>query len=307
MQHPPLVSIIIPCFNRENEIIDAINSALAQTYSNIEIIVVDDGSSDNSIEVIKSYGEKVKLIVQPNKGVSAARNTGFAHANGEFIIFLDSDDWLSEDIVEKHIATANIYTDVDIYCADSIAVNNSGSLSPISKNNWPATPGTPLELFLLAPPPFPACEMYRSSTIKKQGGYDEDMRAFADSGLRLKIILSGGKVVRTQGGHAVYRPVANSITKNGLKLHFYALKLIQKLKSYPAVKNNPEIQSLIEKRLLKHRLRWWRNILSHHVKFNPISLGKFLVHLFKLCKVDPGYVVFIIRDKPWKLNKETIF
>ena len=307
MSDYPLVSIVIPCFNREKEISDAINSALSQTYASIEIIIVDDGSTDNSIEVIKRYGEKVKLIAQPNSGVSAARNTGFELAKGKFIVFLDSDDWLSDDIIEKHISTVNQYPDADIYCADSTSVNSDGELEPISRSSWPDKPDTPLELFLLAPPPFPACELYRADTIKKLGGYDEDMRGFADSGLRLKIVLAGGKVVRTPGGYAVYRPVANSITKNGLKLHYYALKLIKKLKTYPLVKNNPEIQKLIDKRLLRHRLRWWRNVLSHHAKLHPTSLIKFLMHLIKLCRVDPGFLFFLIRDKPWRLSNESIF
>lgn len=307
MTDAPLVSIVIPCFNREQEIKDAIDSTLAQTYSNIEIIVVDDGSSDNSIAVINSYGDKLKLIAQPNKGVSAARNNGFKSAKGEFIVFLDSDDWLSNDIVEHHVTTAIKWAEVDIYCADSATIDDQGQLSQISQCAWPETPETPLELFLLYPPPFPACEMYRASTVKKLGGYDEDMRGFADSGLRLKIILNGGKVMRTNGGYAVYRPVANSITKNPLKLHYYAVKLIKKLANYPQVKNNSYMMKLIDKRLLKHRLRWWNNVLSYHLKWHPKSIIKFIIYLIKLTKIDPGYIVFILRDKPWQLDNKDFF
>ena len=84
--------------------------------------------------------------------MSAARNTGFSSARGEFIIFLDSDDWLSEDIVEKHILTAHKYPEADIYCTNSTTVNSKGELNPINKSNWPESPDTPLELFLLTPP-----------------------------------------------------------------------------------------------------------------------------------------------------------
>lgn len=306
MTDTPLVSIIIPCFNREEEIKDAIDSALAQTYKNIEIIVVDDGSTDNSIEVVESYSDgSVKLIKQPNKGVSAARNTGFAAANGVFTIFLDSDDWLSNDLVEKHIIASQKWPNVDIYCSDFKNFNDeTGVEESLIKCNWPATPGTPLELFLLQPPPFPACELYRSETIRKHGVYDEDMRGFADSGLRLKIILAGGTVVRTEGGYAVYRRVANSITRNPLKLHFYAMKLIKKLLDNPNVQANPKIEELIHERLSRHRMRWWLNVLSHHARLNIISLFKFVYHLIKLQKVDPGYVLYLIQKKPWKSNKK---
>lgn len=305
MAKAPLVSIIIPCYNRENEIKDSINSALAQTYQNIEIIVVDDGSEDGSIGVVESYGNAVKLIKQPNKGVSAARNTGFAAANGVFTIFLDSDDWLSNDLVEKHIIASEKWPNVDIYCSDFKNFNDeTGVEEPLIKCNWPATPGTPLELFLLQPPPFPACELYRSETIRKHGVYDEDMRGFADSGLRLKIVLSGGTVVRTDGGFAVYRRVANSITRNPLKLHFYAIKLIKKLRNNPNVQADSNLENLVQLRLSRHRMRWWVNVLSYHAKLNITSLFKFLYHLIQLQKVDSGYALYLIKEKPWKSNKK---
>lgn len=71
--------------------------------------------------------------------------------------------------------------------------------------------------------------MYRKNAVKRHGGFDEDMKAFTDSGLRLRIALNGGLVVRTEGGFAIYRPVENSITKNSLKIHFHAIKLVKKL------------------------------------------------------------------------------
>lgn len=306
MSPQPLVSIVIPCYNRENYIQQAVDSALSQTYSNIEVIVVDDGSKDNSLGVLSNYGDKIQVISQSNKGVSAARNAGFYASKGEFIIFLDSDDWLSNDIVEHHILTAEKWPDADIYCADSRGVEEDGSLSPILKSSWPDQPGTPLELFLLYPPPFPACEMYRAETVRRLGCYDENMKGFADSVLRLNIILSKGKVVRTEGGHAVYRPVANSITKSG-KLHYFAIKLINKLKKHPNVKQDPFLRKLIKLRLLRHRLRRWNNVISYHLKPNFKSFLKLLYHLAKTIKMDPGFVKFIVFDQPWKRKSEDIF
>lgn len=129
-----MVSIIIPCYNREHYISDAIDSCLRQTYKNIEIIVVDDGSSDGSVDLIKSkYGHKVHLLEQKNKGSASARNTGLLSANGEFVIFLDSDDWLSDDLVECHIQTITKWADVEICCADSVAVISDGSMSELKK------------------------------------------------------------------------------------------------------------------------------------------------------------------------------
>ncbi len=87
-----LVTCIIPAFNREKYIAEAIDSVLDQTYGNIEIIVIDDGSTDNTSEIVKSFNSKVKYFYQPNSGASAARNSGILKAAGDFISFLDSDD-----------------------------------------------------------------------------------------------------------------------------------------------------------------------------------------------------------------------
>lgn len=97
-----LVSIIIPTYNRAEYIERAINSALSQSYKNIEIIVIDDGSIDNTKEIIEKFKKKIKYIYQKNSGVSAARNRGIKEAKGAWIAFLDSDDvWLHDKITKQ--------------------------------------------------------------------------------------------------------------------------------------------------------------------------------------------------------------
>ncbi|MBQ7593277.1 MAG: glycosyltransferase family 2 protein [Synergistaceae bacterium] len=98
-----LVSIIIPAYNRGKYIHRAIESSLRQTYTNIEIIIIDDGSKDNTFEIAKIYEAKdkrVKVFHQDNAGVSAARNYGIREAQGDYITFLDSDDWLEDNAVK---------------------------------------------------------------------------------------------------------------------------------------------------------------------------------------------------------------
>lgn len=91
---PPLISIIIPCWNAECYVGEAIESALAQTYLNVEVIVIDDGSTDSSLEVIKSFGDRIRWETGPNQGGCAARNRGLSLAKGDLIQFLDADDVL---------------------------------------------------------------------------------------------------------------------------------------------------------------------------------------------------------------------
>ena len=102
-------SIIIPVYNVENYLERCVNSALAQTCQSIEIILVDDGSSDNCPEICDRYAKEysqIKVIHKKNGGLASARNAGLAIANGEFIFFLDSDDWITSNTIEELIAIA---------------------------------------------------------------------------------------------------------------------------------------------------------------------------------------------------------
>jgi hypothetical protein len=98
---PPLVSIVIDNFNYAHFLRAAIDSALAQTYSPVEVIVVDDGSADNSREVISSYGERVSAIFKPNGGHASAFNAGFRACRGDIVMFLDADDTLMPNAVAE--------------------------------------------------------------------------------------------------------------------------------------------------------------------------------------------------------------
>src|SRR5690242_17155890 len=94
-----LVSAIIPAHNCERFLADAIDSALGQTYAEVECVVVDDGSTDGTADVASAYGNRVRLIRQEQRGVSAARNRGAAEAKGNLLAFLDADDrWLPERV-----------------------------------------------------------------------------------------------------------------------------------------------------------------------------------------------------------------
>ena len=117
----PKVSIIIPAFNCERFIGEAIDSVLAQTYTDFELIVVDDGSEDQTAQKVKQYGEKLTYLYQPNSGQAKARNLGYAHSNGEYLAFLDADDrWYPQMLeVEVQALDSNpqmglVYSDVDV-------------------------------------------------------------------------------------------------------------------------------------------------------------------------------------------------
>lgn len=117
------ISVIIPVYNVEKFLPQCLDSIIHQTYTNLEIIIVDDGSTDNSCEICKKFAthdKRIKIIHQKNAGVSAARNNGLSHATGDYIHFMDSDDYIDLDYYEKMItANKNISADIVAGCVVS--------------------------------------------------------------------------------------------------------------------------------------------------------------------------------------------
>ena len=113
-----LVSVIVPVYNVEKYVAKCLDSLISQTYDNIQIIIVNDGSSDRSLDIVERYkniDSRVKVYNKKNGGLSDARNTGIKYAEGEFICFVDSDDWVSNDYVEALISMFE--EKVDITCS----------------------------------------------------------------------------------------------------------------------------------------------------------------------------------------------
>lgn len=132
-----LVSVIIPTYNCANYVVGAVKSALNQTYENCEIIVVDDGSSDNTKEVLTVFGNKISYIYQTNKGLSAARNTGIKAARGKYIAFLDSDDIWLKDKLKQQLKKIEGFEDVGIVGCGEYRIDSTGRVSIKSpKNNY---------------------------------------------------------------------------------------------------------------------------------------------------------------------------
>ena len=112
--HKPKVSVIIPVYNGEQYLSQAIRSVLAQTYCSIEVIVVDDGSTDSSAQIVKRFGKSVKYLFQTNSGTGAARNQGINLATGSFFAFLDQDDLWVEDKLARQMAVFIAIPETDI-------------------------------------------------------------------------------------------------------------------------------------------------------------------------------------------------
>ncbi|HET9440607.1 MAG TPA: glycosyltransferase family 2 protein [Longimicrobiales bacterium] len=125
---PGLVSVIIPTYNRAHIIGETIESVLAQTYQPIEIIIIDDGSTDNTSDVVAKYGSALRYLKQANAGVAAARNTAFGIARGEFIALIDSDDRWRPWKIELQVAFMKRWPSAGMVWTDMAAINETGDL-----------------------------------------------------------------------------------------------------------------------------------------------------------------------------------
>lgn len=125
-----MVSIIIPCYNHSRFLKEAIESVLRQTYQKLEIVVVDDGSTDATADVCRAYGDRVKYVRVERVGLSAARNIGIQFSKGDFIVFLDADDFLYESALEINLYYFNYYSDVAFVSGGHVRISAEGNYLP---------------------------------------------------------------------------------------------------------------------------------------------------------------------------------
>ncbi len=134
-----MISVVIPCFNGELWLAQALESVLTQSIEDVEIVVVNDGSTDRSAEVAGQYGDRIKLIQQTNRGVSAARREGVRRSQGEFIKFLDADDLLPKNALEDLLNVAQVFPGKAVL-GRAVAVDKNGRIVDENMYSLPYRP-----------------------------------------------------------------------------------------------------------------------------------------------------------------------
>jgi glycosyltransferase involved in cell wall biosynthesis len=194
----PLVSVIVPTYNRADTVSETIDSVLEQTYSNLEVIVVDDGSKDNTQEVLRGYGTRIRNIQQENAGQMVARNRGIREASGEIICFLDSDDLWLPRCVERHVqvlekAPAEVPCSLAngwLYFADGrrmTSFENSHLFPSLDEGLCLNIPDILASRFVM----FCQFIAIRREALQKAHGFDEDLKFMEDYALPLRLALLG--------------------------------------------------------------------------------------------------------------------
>jgi glycosyltransferase involved in cell wall biosynthesis len=181
-----LVSVIIPCYNHAHFVGEAIQSVLNQDYRRYEIILVDDGSTDNTREVAAQFGFKVRYIYQPNQGLSAARNSGLRAARGELIGFLDADDLYEPDYLSTLVAVLEANPQADaVHCACRFVDHNNQPLLQIAGRIVPPDKLYPTLLkgnFMT-----PICMLVHRRCYQKMDGFDTSLSSCEDWDMWLRI------------------------------------------------------------------------------------------------------------------------
>lgn len=198
----PTTSIIIPCYNAESCVGAAIESALGQTYADVEVIVIDDGSTDGSRDVIRSFGERVRWERQSNQGAPAARNRGLELARGAYVKFLDADDVLMPDCIEQQVRQAEALPADQraIVYGDAVWMDANGNrLTHSFSSPRPRRAGEDPIAHILTQNPLTSCPLHHKAYLREVGGFDERLSRGQEHDLHLRLVLSGVAFVHRAG------------------------------------------------------------------------------------------------------------
>jgi len=223
------VSIIIPTYNRKCFLREAVNSVLNQTYKDFELIVIDDGSTDGTQEMIKEFGGKIIYKSQENRGASSARNVGISMSKGKLISFLDSDDVWHKEKLSEQMKFFKEHPEAKICYTDEIWVRHGVRVNPMRKHQkysgWVFDKCLPLCIISIS------SVMIRREVFDEIGLFDEDLPACEDYDMWLRIsarypvYFIEKKLITKRGGHP------DQLSRKFIGLDRFRIKALEKILS----------------------------------------------------------------------------
>jgi len=259
----PLASIVIPCYKQAHFLPESVESVLAQTYREIEIVVVDDGSPDNTAEVVARY-PTVQCLRQQNRGLAEARNAGFRASKGEYVLFLDADDRLTPDAVEAHICCFAKHPDAGFVVGDidQIAADGSYIYSP----RWPILEASHYEeLLRVKHVANTIAVMFRRSVIDELRGFEALYSPAEDYELLLRATRLFSSI-HHRAVVAQYRRHPANLSRKGTVMLGALHRVMER--QLPIVNGNPTL-----KRAWREGERYWRD------RFGPTTIKQVYAHL----------------------------
>ncbi|MGA1871245.1 MAG: glycosyltransferase family 2 protein [bacterium] len=300
----PKVSVIIPTYNRSQFITHAIDSVLSQTYHDIEIIIVDDGSTDNTKKILINYNNRIKYIYQENQGVAAARNTGIKNAKGKYIAFLDSDDmWLPQKL-EQQVKILNQYEDIALVYSNIAYCNSNGQFIRVAFSSQQFLSGyIPQKVILWkAMCGYLQTWLLRKTCFEEVGYIDTSLKMSEDREISIRIAMKY-KIYGIKEPLTMVRQhiPANRLGRSPAKeREYYYLKclriLLEKYNDNPIIKKNKKRliagyyfyagkNYLKENNMGLAKNRFWKSIV-----YNPFRLNVY-IYLFSSLIGNKGFKI----------------
>jgi len=274
-----MISIITPVFNREKYLSATIESVLAQTYNNYEFILIDDGSVDSSVEIIKKYRNeyptKIKLITQPNSGPSGARNNGITQSGGKYIAFLDSDDLWAKDKLEEQIKLFEYHKNIGFTYTGYYLIDEDGTILKKCYPDLKFAGQLYEKLWLINNNIFGGTIMAERKKIIEVGMFDKNIYGAENLDLRIKL-ASVGNVYFSNKLLSYYRRHKSNITLGTSMMAKNRFKLINKHFGFNGEKN----KYLWRKALAN----LWYSLGVH--KFGEMELKEARAYFFKSISYD---------------------
>jgi glycosyltransferase involved in cell wall biosynthesis len=247
-----LCSVIVPAYNVQAYIVEAVESALSQTYPEVEVVVVNDGSTDGTARVLKPLRNKITYVEQPNLGPSAARNRGLREARGEFIALLDGDDIMFPRRLERVIGLLDEHPQFGFATSDAYFLHD-GVASEIPHNA--ELPGG----FRAEDQPYWILDynfvfgmvVIRRELFDVHGAFDETLRTCEDWDLWIRFILGGERVGLVAEPLAYYRRRDESLTRDWSQIIGDALTVIERTLDRTDTRAIPRLGTTIYKRGLQ--------------------------------------------------------
>lgn len=248
-----LISVVVPIYNRESTLRRCVDSALRQTYENIEVILVNDGSSDNSENICREYAKtdsRVQVISKENGGLSSARNAGIDKSRGEYIFFIDSDDWIDPDTLEVLVKAA-LKEDADVTnCCFYFNYPDSTEYSRASEEKHIVNDRRALVKWLLAGG-FDA-NSAGGKLIKKSVfenlRFDESCDFCEDDEFSFRMALTVNSYVRIPDAKYHYFQNPGGMVLSSSYISEASIKVMSEIESNPIVADDPELSALAHKK-----------------------------------------------------------
>jgi len=212
----PLVSICMPLYNAEQYIDETLKELEKQTYKNIEIIIVNDNATDNSLEIARKFeSEKIKVFTNPNKGACSARNYAFSKSNGKYIKFMDADDFCTPDLIKKQIEVFKTATIEDIVFSPLKMLFSDGKLILPERTidrEYKEAFDLQIEILKFGGFNIPHCYMMTRELVEDVGGWDENILKNQDGEYFSRVLAKANKAICIKDEFAIWRQTGSGIS-----------------------------------------------------------------------------------------------